>query len=64
MTLVEHKCNPETGEYEVSAVISDSLGLYGKPTINVTGHPLYTPGLGLAKKIGFEDKTPERRQSY
>ena len=41
MTLVEHRYNPETGEYEVSAVISDSLGLYGKPTINTTGYPLY-----------------------
>lgn len=41
MTVVKHEFNPRTGKLEVVGVVSDILGLYGKPTINVSGSLLY-----------------------
>ena len=35
MTVVKHKFNPKTGEFEVVGVVSDILGLFGKPRVNV-----------------------------
>jgi hypothetical protein len=61
MTVVEHKYNPKTKQYEVSAVLSDILGLYGKPTVNATGYPLYDGGELRLKEL---EKEKHRRKFH
>lgn len=62
MTFTIRKLNPKTGEFELVEVLSDSLGLFGRPTINITGKPLYDKR--QLEDMGYKSHDDKKGKDY